>query len=155
MNYAWFGVPSEHIDDYVALTSDLVKDAIEALPDWTVDGVFQAIKEGYVQLWMVGLKDGMLDGVVLTQILTPPGAKFLHILGVAASEKERYTPFVYDVLAPYAKSKGCDYMQAYARTGWTRTKQIKDHGWEKVAVVIRKPLHDVPSGIPSQAFTTH
>lgn len=155
MKYVWFGIKAEFVDAYRALTSDLVHDAISRLPDWTVDSIYEAAKEKEVQLWLLGPEDGMLDGIVISQIINCPGAKILHILGVAGGNKDRYTPFVYDVLVPFAKSVGCHYMQAYMRDGWLRTPQIKDHGWEKVAVVMRKPLHDTPARIPPQAFATH
>ena len=150
MTYAWHGVTKEQVEGFKPHIQDLIFDAVNRLPDWTVEAVFQEAAEGHVQIWLLGPDNTSPTAVVLTQLITSPGASFCHILGVAGEDKERYTPFIYDVIAPFAKSKGCDYLQAYAREGWERTRQIRDHGWEKVAIVIRKPLHEV-----RQAQSTH
>jgi hypothetical protein len=136
-------VTRDQIEAFRPAIGDLVFDAIRRLPDWTPEAVFQEALDGNVQIWLLGPDSAAPTAIVLTQLITCPGASFCHILGVAGEDKERYTPFIYDVIAPFAKEKGCDYLQAFAREGWERTSQIRDHGWEKVAIVIRKPLHEV------------
>lgn len=97
----------------------------------TADDVLQQISTGELQLW-----PGQ-DSVVITQIITFPRKKVLHIFLAGGNQKElkEMDPYV----VQWAKDQGCTALTFTGRLGWARS-EMRDIGFELTHVMMSKEI---------------
>ncbi len=85
---------------------------------YSADDVYAAINDQTMQLWAGELY------VVLTQIISYPQFKTLHLFFVAGDRIDVWEATALDFLVDFARSKGCERITAHGRDGWkTRMKK--------------------------------
>lgn len=97
----------------------------------TADDVLEQISTGELQLW-----PGQ-DSVVITQIITFPRKKVLHIFLAGGNQKElkEMDPYV----VQWAKDQGCTALTFTGRLGWARS-EMRDIGFELTHVMMSKEI---------------
>lgn len=97
----------------------------------TADDVLQQISTGELQLW-----PGQ-DSVVITQIITYPRKKVLHIFLAGGNQKElkEMDPYV----VQWAKDQGCTALTFTGRLGWSRS-EMRDIGFKQTHVMMSKEI---------------
>lgn len=97
----------------------------------TADDVLEQISTGELQLW-----PGQ-DSVVITQIITYPRKKVLHIFLAGGNQKElkEMDPYV----VQWAKDQGCTALTFTGRLGWARS-EMRDIGFELTHVMMSKEI---------------
>lgn len=97
----------------------------------TAEDVLEQISTGELQLW-----PGQ-DSVVITQIITYPRKKVLHIFLAGGNQKElkEMDPYV----VQWAKDQGCTALTFTGRLGWARS-EMRDIGFELTHVMMSKEI---------------
>lgn len=97
----------------------------------TADDVLEQISTGELQLW-----PGQ-NSVVVTQIITFPRKKVLHIFLAGGNQKElkEMDPYV----VQWAKDQGCTALTFTGRLGWARS-EMRDIGFELTHVMMSKEI---------------
>lgn len=97
----------------------------------TADDVLEQISTGELQLW-----PGQ-NSVVVTQIITFPRKKVLHIFLAGGNQKElkEMDPYV----VQWAKDQGCTALTFTGRLGWSRS-EMREIGFELTHVMMSKDI---------------
>lgn len=97
----------------------------------TADDVLEQISTGELQLW-----PGQ-NSVVVTQIITFPRKKVLHIFLAGGNQKElkEMDPYV----VQWAKDQGCTALTFTGRLGWSRS-EMRDIGFKQTHVMMSKEI---------------
>lgn len=133
-NHRFYGVLSTGIDLIWDEVKPLLEKAIEyADGKYSADDIYQQLLEKTMQLWVVYNDKGLVC-CVITQIYFYPQAKRLGILFLSSLNLKDVMPF-WDVLAEFARSKGCDGVEIYGRPGWE--KALQNIGFRKIHTVLR------------------
>lgn len=113
-----------------------LQDHVEAALEYsqgthTAEDVLEQISTGELQLW-----PGK-DSVVITQIITFPRKKVLHIFLAGGNQKElkEMDPYV----VQWAKDQGCTALTFTGRLGWARS-EMRDIGFELTHVMMSKEI---------------
>lgn len=98
----------------------------------TLDDVWEAIKEGKLQLWLGP------HSVLVTEVQSYPQHKTLHFfLGGGVMEEIRA---MYPVVMAWGRDEmGCTKASLAGRPGWTRSFLVAD-GWKSSYVVMTKDI---------------
>jgi hypothetical protein len=101
----------------------------------TLEGFLKQFAAGLWQLWVID--DGAkLRGMLVTALdVTPSGRKVCTIRVVTGEDSLSWLHLTHD-LEEWAKSKGCDRMEAWARKGWAR--RLPD--WHMSHVMLEKDI---------------
>lgn len=93
--------------------------------------VLNQIAKGELQLW-----PGK-DTAVITQVITFPRKKTLHVFLAGGNQKElkELDPFVVE----WAKNQGCSALTFTGRMGWAKSK-MRDIGFETTHVMMSKEI---------------
>ena len=91
----------------------------------------QGVREGYFQFWPAP------DACAVTEIITYPNAKTLHIF-LAAGNKATIVDMDASA-ARFAEMNGCSAMTIAGRRGWVR--ELKNHGYEEMLTTVVKRLN--------------
>lgn len=102
-------------------------------PEWT----YSRAKSGDLQLW--ALSDGMIRGIVVTQILIFPAQKVFEIIGAAGIGLMEFFDQMEKVFEFIAADSGCKTMMARVRPGIER-KVCKKYGAYKFASWVYRPV---------------
>lgn len=84
----------------------------------TADHHYGLFESGEQQLWVIG-EDGDALAIVVTDIQQYPAFKACRMMQCAGNDKKRWLHHLDDIKA-WARSVGCDRMQAIARPGWAK-----------------------------------
>lgn len=94
------------------------------------------VYSGSVQLTLVvDPGAGKVSALVGTQITTRGNLPFGRIVWLTGSDRKKWIS-LYPQLEELFRSRGCVGMEAFARTGWSRT--LKDLGYRQTHVVFEK-----------------
>lgn len=96
-----------------------------------VDDVLQQIATGELQLW-----PGK-DSVLITQIITYPRKRALHIFLAGGNQRELKE--MNDPVVQWAKAQGCTTITLTGRLGWSRS-EIREIGFETTHVMMSKEI---------------
>lgn len=105
-------------------------------PDWTVEEVFEAIKETEAQVWGV-VVDGQIIGIWITKVECNSKRKY-GLVWIAAGEGLNLGLPLFTECEQWFKEMGCQYIEEWGRPGWQRV--MKQYGYEAKQVVLRKYL---------------
>lgn len=99
-------------------------------PDWT----YAAAKRGDLQIW--ALSDGLIRGIVITQIMVFPAQKVFEILGAAGIGLLEFFDEMETVFEYIAADAGCHTIMARVRPGIERLIR-KKHAMKYASWVYR------------------
>jgi hypothetical protein len=88
-------------------------------PEWT----YERAKSGDLQIW--GLSDGVIRGIVISQIVNFPRQRVFEVLGAAGVELLNYFDEMEEIFEFIAEDSGCQTMQARVRPGIERLLKKK------------------------------
>lgn len=131
------GVPSDAAAALWPLVRGWIADALargNALE--TPDDVLAKIQAQEYQLWVVD--DGKPAAAFVTRIATGSLGSALVAVCLGGQGMERWLHAVEDVIARFAKSKGCKRIYLHGRRGWVR--QLAQYGWAEDTVNVMKEI---------------
>lgn len=101
---------------------DQIKEGFGEVPGfyefYTPEWVYGQLKSGLFQVW--ALSDGIIRGIVLTQIQALPRQNTFEILGAFGIDMLLFFDEMRDVFFRFARQNGCDTMLARCRPGLAR-----------------------------------
>lgn len=112
-----------------------INSAAQGSSYFTADEVWDAIKTGKAQLWVVWGNEP--DAVCVTQLTDTSKGKYCSIWIMVGSGMVDWLPLV-DQLEAWAKREGCNMMRHEARPGWS--KALKQRGYHMPHVILEKEL---------------
>ena len=135
----WTGVPREHLKEMLPLVSHLIVEALETtLGEDSFVEVVEKLSTGNMQMWVVGDEDDFnILGVVLTRVQVCEKTKLLNVYLCSGEAFDSWTTHL-EMLEEWGRTKGCEYITATGRRGWT--KKLKPLGFEEKYVTLYKPL---------------
>lgn len=112
------GIPSEMVPGLWHYAEPYIKRALdhtsgELLPN----DLKAACLDRSVQLWLA-VKNNRVVGAVTTEIVTYPQRKHCRIITLAGSGADEWTRGLDETLTEWAKTQGCQSMEAYVRKGY-------------------------------------
>lgn len=114
----------------------LVSAMMKWLPLYRSSDLLDNVQEDKMQLWIItDNKEEKLYGAGLTQIHAYPLAKLLNVFLLGGKDMKKWKNDFPAAVELFAKSQGCEYLQAIGRRGWTYIP----NGFES-AVVMNKAL---------------
>jgi hypothetical protein len=103
----------------------------------TIEDIFRAIDEEYMQLWENG------ESIVVTEITTFPCYRVVNIVLVAGNIDEVMALQV--DIEEFARRENCVALRMQGRKGWERV--LPHYGWEaNPRVIFEKPVQEVRHG---------
>ena len=138
-------VPPEHIDG----CWEAVKPYLEGAAEYThgrysIEDIYDCVKEYEHQLWIAFTDDG-IKGAVVTYFVHYPRKKYL-VMGFCGGEQlaEWKDPML-KLLQHWAFDSGCDGIEATARPGWA--KIFKNDGHKPLWHTFQLPAADAGLGV--------
>lgn len=112
-------IPSDRID---LVWKDALK-YLESAVDSTrgrlnLMDAYKFIREKDWVLW-VSIRDKKIEAIAITEILTYPNRKICSVRALSGENYANWAKFE-EQIAAWAKSIGCDGMEALARKGWAK-----------------------------------
>lgn len=108
-------IPSDCVEEACAHVQHLICDALEYAWGYELSDVLEELKRQAAVLWIVE-KEGLIQGIVVTEILLYPKAKSLNIWLTAGKDLHEWKD-CFASLEMYARHKGCDYIETTCRPG--------------------------------------
>lgn len=131
------GVPSDTARAVWPLVRGWIAEALErgnALD--TPEDVLKSIENQEYQLWVV--HDGGPCAVFVTRIFSGSLGSALVAVCLGGRGMETWLFAVEDVIARFAKDKGCSRIYLHGRRGWVR--QLAPYGWQEETVNVMKEI---------------
>lgn len=131
------GVPSDTARAVWPLVRDWIADALERGNDLdTPEDVLARIESQEYQLWIV--HDGGPCAVFVTRIYSGSRGTALVAVCLGGRGMDAWLFAVEDVIARFAKDKGCSRIYLHGRRGWVR--QLASYGWHEETVNVMKEI---------------
>ncbi len=106
------------------------------LPVYFAPDLLEMVKKDELQLWVItDNEEEKLYGAGLTEIRIYPRAKILNLFMLGGRDMKKWKDKWSSAMELFARSQGCDFMQAIGRRGWASFK-----GAFESAVVVNKIL---------------
>ena len=109
--------------------SPWVEKALDRGSIYTIEGIYEGLCKGEMQLWMWGF-----EGALVTSIQVKAGKKFCLLLCLAGERMSDWFQY-FPIVENWAKDEGAEEMVAYGRLGWAKMT-----GYDIEYVKIRKTL---------------
>lgn len=128
-----YAVFSHQIPEVWEKVLPLVKSALDYSDGkFTPDSVKAALEAREMQLFIVGEN---ISAIAITQIQQYPAKRVLVFEFCAGKDIDRWLFDLVSEIERWAVEQGCDAIEAVGRPGWEKVL-----GWERIHVVVRKPL---------------
>lgn len=89
------------------------------LPVYFSCDLLDMVKDDKAQLWIItNNKEEKLYGAGLTQIVPYPRARILNLFLFGGRDLNKWRKKFPEAVELFARSQGCDFMQAIGRAGW-------------------------------------
>lgn len=128
-------VPPHEIQAHWPLALPFVKRSLEYQSDHDDVSVYRNLIAGEMRLWLVYEPGANVKAAVITRNVNFPLTRVCLIFGLGGNDMEEWIHFLPEVVEPWAKSQGCNFIELRGRDGWERLL-----GWRKTSVVLRKEL---------------
>lgn len=109
------------------------KALVRAAGEYEAADILTALLERQMQLWMV--HDDRLRAVVVTEVHTFPRKKFATVVLMAGDSLSEWINLFDDVLARWARERGCTEVRGFCRPGLERVLD-----WKRQYVVLGKEI---------------
>lgn len=128
-------IPANEVPEVWYLVAPVLEPAIKRADGQVcLEDVYRQLIDRDMQLFTAWERDE-LQAAAVTQIICYPRRKVLAIPFIGGRKRGDWLSFQ-PVFEAWAKEKGCDALEGYARPGWLRA--LKD--WRHCWTVIRKDL---------------
>lgn len=95
---------------------------------WTKEALFQAVVDGWMNVWAVGSPE-VVYLVAFTQIINYPANRNLRVVLLIGNHLDEYYDIAEAVIEKFAMDNQCVYIEATGRLGWQRRiKGAQSHG---------------------------
>ena len=133
------GVPYSSIDDiWGEVKPMLAKGIAHGDGELDLDDIHRLLIERSMQLWVVYNSDeDQIAMAGVTEIVSYPKSKICRAVVLGGDGVDRWLSHIAGI-EEWAKSKGCDKLEAYGRRGLA--KKMEQIGYNNKYVVIRKDL---------------
>lgn len=116
--YHFRAIPPEWIDRFWPFAEPYIKRALDHTSGEFVPADLKSLcKDRIVQLWLVSEGDRIIAAVT-TEIVVYPNRRHLRVITLSGSKAPEWTPLVDTILTDWAKTEGCDAMEAFVRKGY-------------------------------------
>lgn len=135
-DYNFQRIPVELVDRFWHYAEPYIKRALDQTGgEFTPEDILLFCKEDVIHLWLVS-EGARVVGAVTTEVVIYPRRKHLRIATLAGSKGLEWTGLVDTILAKWAKSLGCDGIEAFVRKGYVPT--LIKYGYQhKYSTVIK------------------
>jgi len=136
-------IPINKLDEVWSLVKKNIQEALSYSGNHTdSDFVYQTIKDGKFQLWVVWDKSKktvkeQYNGVVVTEIVKRKLKQSCNIFIVTGKNRQQWQHLI-SVLEDFALKNECTNMELIARQGWEKIMEQFDY--KKTHVVLEKTL---------------
>ncbi len=136
-------IPINKVDEVWSLVKRNIQEALSYSGNHTdSDFVYQTIKDGKFQLWVVWDKSKktvkeQYNGVVVTEIVKRKLKQSCNIFIVTGKNRQQWQHLI-SVLEDFALKNECTNMELIARQGWEKIMEQFDY--KKTHVVLEKTL---------------
>jgi hypothetical protein len=110
---------------------------------YTVDDIYDSVKEHDYQLWVAFDGDTIL-GAVVTQIMTYPRLKALNMIFCGGEDLEKWKTPMLELLQRFGADKSCDCIESTGRRGWA--KVFAGDGYKERWVIYELPVKGEDNG---------
>lgn len=129
------GILSQDIDKVWLTVVPIVKRAIDkSQHDYTIENVYDAIKNRDMQLW-VWYGEDKIEACLVSAIATFPNRRVCQLLFIAGIGLRDWLSSE-SIITEWARANGCSQLEGYARDGWLRVLK----SWRKVWTTIRRDI---------------
>lgn len=137
-------VPNDHVD----AVWDKVKDYLDGAAQYThgrytVDDIYDCIKEYDYTLWIAFDKD-KIKAAVVTNFTHYPRKKYLNMVFCGGEDIDTWIGPIIKMLQCWAFDNECDGLEATARLGWA--KVFKGDGYKPLWQTFQLPAADAGLG---------
>lgn len=135
-----YQIPPEVVEVYAPKIKAYLKRGMGRRPVYSLDWVFSAAKESWIQLWAAH-DERKIFGAGMTEIVTFPDCKIMAVRLWSADDGRRDDWFfLLKDIEIYARSIGLDGVMIEGRDGWV--KMLKSQGYDVNTVTVRKMFDD-------------
>ena len=122
-------VTPDAIDMFWPLAVKYIQRSMEkgGAKNWSLEKIRQDLKDANKILW-VGLKDGHIVSVAVTQVLDWEDERILHIYAAAGGHVSEWVDIFVDPLERYMEELDINTAQAFVRRG--AATMLKKKGWQ-------------------------
>lgn len=137
-------VPKEYVDGVWGEVVDYMQAACEHTEGrYEAEDVYTLIMEYDYILW-IAFDDTGVKGAVVTGTVTYPRKKFLLLMFCGGVDGFGWKDVMLDTMQRWAKTTGCDGIEASGRIGWGRI--FKSNGYKPVWQTFELPISQDGSG---------
>lgn len=137
-------VPPQYIDECWSKVEPLMEKAAEyTYGRYTVDDIYDSVKEHDYQLW-VAFDDSEFLGAVVTQITTYPKRKALNLVFCGGERLAEWKAPMLELLQRFGADTSCDCLELTGRRGWA--KIFANDGYKECWVTYELPVKGEQNG---------
>jgi len=112
-------IPSDKLDKVWGRVEGYLQSAVDSANGrFTLEDAYKFLSEKYWVLW-VSVRDKKIEAIAVTEILQHPKKKICMVRIMSGKDYANWVGLE-DGIAQWAKSIGCDGMEAIARKGWAK-----------------------------------
>lgn len=129
-------IPPALVDRFWHYAEPYIKRALDHTSgEFLVEDLKRFCKDNYVQLWLVA-EGNRVVAAVTTEVVVYPQRKHLRVITLAGSKAPEWTGQVDTILNDWARSQGCNAMEAFVRKGYVPI--LAKHGYKfKYSTVVK------------------
>lgn len=133
-----FGLLPHELDALWPQFWSLLSKANEADPAAQIEeaATYRALAIGQVS-GMYSLDNGRMNMALTVEVKETSRGRVAEVTAIGGNDMSKWINGI-DLIEGWAKSIGCEYLQASGRSGWERV--LKDKGFRKVAITVEKAL---------------
>lgn len=133
------GVPYSSVDEVWQKVQPLLQKGIDyGDGELDVKDILKFLLDRAMQLWVLyNYTEDVIVMASVTEIIHYPQRKYCRFVTLGGERVDDWMSYIADIEL-WAKSQGCDSMEAYGRRGLA--KKLEQVGYTNQYVVIRKPL---------------
>lgn len=114
-------IPVALVDRFWPHAEAYIKRALDHTSgEFLLEDIHRFSRDGLIQLWLVS-EGNRIVGAVTTETVIYPRRKHVRIITLAGTKAPEWTHLVDTIVADWAKSEGCDAVEAFVRKGYVPT----------------------------------
>lgn len=132
-------VPPEMVKDIWPDVADFLEPAVDRSHGrWSMPALYDAVKNGSQQLWIVYEQGAPIKGVATTEIQVYPNRRMLAVQYLGGKDLDGWAFDMLSKLEDFAKATKCQGIEATARKGFW--KWMKDYNYQEAYTVFEKEV---------------
>jgi hypothetical protein len=129
-------IPAPLVERFWPYAEPYIKRALDHTSgEFRPEDIQSFARDSYIQLWLVN-EGNRVVGAVTTEIVTYPNRKHCRVITLAGSKAAEWTGLVDTIIADWARSEGCNAVEAFVRKGYVPV--LAKHGFKfKYSVIVK------------------